>query len=682
MATEFKALVERARQVPVEAVIAQHGGIALRKSGQERIGPCPRCGGNDRFSINVKDNVWNCRGCKPDDVTGDVIGLVEFLYNLDFAAAVERLTGKTATKRGDKRRGNGGAGTHSTLGPIVARYDYVDETGALLFQVTRHEPKDFRQRKPDGHHGWISNTDGVRMVPYHLPELIEAIAQGQTIFIVEGEKDVDNVRALGAPATCNPRGAGKWGNCDIDQFFADAHVVIVADNDPQTRNKKTGELLFQEDGRPRFAGWDHAQDVAAHLSEVAASVRVIDLKKIWPGCPEKGDVTDWIAQGGGTIERLNDIAATAPEWSPDTAEVKRGVAIVRKENFVSGFRPLSYLVEGMLQRGFIYALTGATSHAKSAIALALAELVASPDRNAMFGKHHVEKGRVLYFVGENPDDIRMRVIGADSLRVDAQPERDELYFIVGQIEIEKHFHNIRDAVFAIGGVDLVIVDTSAAYFLGDEELSNTQMGGHARMLRKLTELPGNPCVLVLCHPIKHPQDWTQLLPRGGGAFLAEMDGNLTAWKHDEVLVDLNYTKMRGPGFEPMTLKLEVIHTTRLIDDKGRVLPTVRAVAVTDVEEDRQTDRTLDDENRVLVQMMYQPNQSFADIARALGWLNNADEPLKMRVQRAVTRLEKEKPILVRKLRGRRWELTDKGKEIAAQAARGMPIPEPKQEALL
>ena len=352
-----------------------------------------------------------------------------------------------------------------------------------------------------------------------------------------------------------------------------------------------------------------------------------------------------------------------------------------KNNFVSRFKPLSYLVEGILQRGFIYALTGATSHAKSAIALALAELVSSPDRNAMFGKHRVEKGRVLYFVGENPDDIRMRVIGADSLRNDDHPENDELYFIVGQVEIGKDFNEIRDAVAAIGGVDLVIVDTSAAYFLGDEELSNTQMGTHARMLRRLTELPGNPSVLVLCHPVKHPQDWTQLLPRGGGAFLAEMDGNLTAWKHDEVMVDLNYTKMRGPGFEPMTLKLEVIHTVRLVDDKGRVLPTVRAIVVSTSEEDQQSGRLVEDENRVLIQMMYVPNQSLSDIARAVGWLNDKDEPLKARVQRAVSRLEKEKPLLVRKVRGH-WELTDKGKEIATNAARVMPSNEAKQEALL
>jgi hypothetical protein len=69
----------------------------------------------------------------------------------------------------------------------------------------------------------------------------------------------------------------------------------------------------------------------------------------------------------------------------------------------------------------------------------------------------------------------------------------------------------------------------------------------------LTTLPGGPCVLALCHPIKHVIDPNQLLPRGGGAFLNEVDGNLSAWKRDEDIVELHHTgKLRGPGFEPIS----------------------------------------------------------------------------------------------------------------------------------
>ena len=53
-------------------------------------------------------------------------------------------------------------------------------------------------------------SGGVRRVPYRLPELIEALANEYLIVIVEGEKDAENLRALGVPATTNCGGANKW----------------------------------------------------------------------------------------------------------------------------------------------------------------------------------------------------------------------------------------------------------------------------------------------------------------------------------------------------------------------------------------------------------------------------------------------------------------------------------------
>jgi hypothetical protein len=216
-----------------------------------------------------------------------------------------------------------------------------------------------------------------------------------------------------------------------------------------------------------------------------------------------------------------------------------------------------------------------------------------------------------------------------------------------------------------GNLDLVIIDTSAAYFLGNEELSNTQMGSHARMLRKLTTLPGGPCVLVLCHPIKHVTEPSQLLPRGGGAFLAEMDGNLTSWKHDDVMIDLHHNKMRGPGFEPMSFRLDRIITPKLVDAKGNMIPTVRAVPVSRTEEDKQVNKVRNDEDLVLAKMLGNPEASISDIAEACGWKTPAGEPSKSKVQRALVKLDKAK--LVKNERGW-WKLTEAGKEVARKAA--------------
>jgi putative DNA primase/helicase len=57
---------------------------------------------------------------------------------------------------------------------IVTAYPYRDELAELLYEVVRYEPKNFRQRRPDGKGGWRWNLDGVRRVPYRLPELLAA----------------------------------------------------------------------------------------------------------------------------------------------------------------------------------------------------------------------------------------------------------------------------------------------------------------------------------------------------------------------------------------------------------------------------------------------------------------------------------------------------------------------------
>ena len=81
---------------------------------------------------------------------------------------------------------------------IVAKYDYTDAAGVLLYQVLRLEPKGFRQRRPDGNGGWIWELDE-RRVLYRWPELLKY--PDGTVFICEGEKDADRVAALGHCAT-------------------------------------------------------------------------------------------------------------------------------------------------------------------------------------------------------------------------------------------------------------------------------------------------------------------------------------------------------------------------------------------------------------------------------------------------------------------------------------------------
>jgi putative DNA primase/helicase len=88
---------------------------------------------------------------------------------------------------------------------IVAVFDYKDAEGSLVYQVVRYEPKKFKQRRPNGSGGWIWDLKGVSPLLYRLPELMAASAD-DWVFIPEGEKHVDAIRALGLEATCNSRG--------------------------------------------------------------------------------------------------------------------------------------------------------------------------------------------------------------------------------------------------------------------------------------------------------------------------------------------------------------------------------------------------------------------------------------------------------------------------------------------
>ena len=142
------------------------------------------------------------------------------------------------------------------------------------------------------------------------------------------------------------------------------------------------------------------------------------------------------------------------------------------------------------------------------------------------------------------------------------------------------------------------------------------------------------------------------------------NGNLTLWKHDGVLCDFHHTdKLRGPGFEPINLRLETVNTTRLADKKGRVIPTVRAVWISDAENDQQTVKARGDED-VLLKALITKGQSLADLAKSCGWLTADGAPYKSKVQRTLKRLIQDKLVTLK--RGEHL-LTDAGKKAALTA---------------
>jgi hypothetical protein len=222
-----------------QEILQQHGIKWINTTKGKYTTECPKCSGGYLNVVIEKEGAkWFCHQC--DEGGGD-----------DF----------------EQREGE--------LGPIKAIYDYTDEGGKLLYQALRFEPlgklKQFRQRTGPDQQKW--SVKGVRIVPYRLPELIEAIAMGRRILVVEGEKDVDVLWRHGVPATCNPMGAGKWW-ASFNEIFRGADVVICGDNDKPGR--------------------EHVKLVANNLHAVAGRLRVLDLAKFWPEIQPSDDISDWL----------------------------------------------------------------------------------------------------------------------------------------------------------------------------------------------------------------------------------------------------------------------------------------------------------------------------------------------------------------------------------------------------
>lgn len=229
---------------------------------------CFHVDSNPSLSINQQTGVFNCFAC---GAKGSIFDFAMKKHGLDFSGARALLAEKAGiTGKSEPQR------------KLVAIYDYIGEAGALIFQAIRYEPKDFRQRRPDGKGGWIWNLQGVQLIPYNLPEVIKS----DYAFIVEGEKDCDSLKKLGLVASCNAQGAGKWRS-EYNTYFKGKRVIILPDNDKPGR--------------------DHALQVAKNLKGIAESVKVVEL----PGLKEKDDVSDWIVQGG-TKEKLLEIVKETP----------------------------------------------------------------------------------------------------------------------------------------------------------------------------------------------------------------------------------------------------------------------------------------------------------------------------------------------------------------------------------
>ena len=244
-----------------------------KKTANELAGPCPWCGGEDRFVIFQNSGRFLCRGCRPNG--GDVIDFYCLNEGIDISSLARKyLSGAEQPREKTK---------------VTGRYDYHDKSGNLLYWKERVEPgRDGKKKEFFFFHGTRDKGRGCEPVLYNLPEVIKA----KSVIICEGEKHCDQLKSWGLTATTLDSGSSSKPNQEIIEQLSGKRIAILRDNDSP--------------------GLTYALTLAKALNGKCESLKIVLL----PGLPDKGYILDWIKQPENDKARLLDIIKNAPEWEP------------------------------------------------------------------------------------------------------------------------------------------------------------------------------------------------------------------------------------------------------------------------------------------------------------------------------------------------------------------------------
>jgi hypothetical protein len=332
--------------------------------------------------------------------------------------------------------------------------------------------------------------------------------------------------------------------------------------------------------------------------------------------------------------------------------------IISGPDFVGGYVAPEYLVDGVIQKNRLYALTANPYHGKTVIALRLMFCVA---HGLPFGGHETEKSRVLFLAGENPDDAKARVIASSDhfgLAVN-----EDFTFIEGTFNLDETYQAVHTAA-GDEGFGLVVIDSNTAFFQGEEENSNKQTLENAQAQRRYSELPGRPTVIALAHPPKNAPRHN-LFPRGGSAYFAEIDGNLTLWSDDHKTTTMHWLgKIRGPQFEPFSFEMHGVTSEKVKDAKGRLIPSVVALPVSEERAAQMVVRKRDEQDIVLEIMLSHRGGSIRDWCKLVGWVSDTEKksPMTSKFSRILETLAGHG--LVKQDRDDKYYLTKEGKKEA------------------
>jgi RecA-family ATPase len=422
-----------------------------------------------------------------------------------------------------------------TMPQLESEWEYKDEQGETLFVKRRFKTntekgKTYSLHKVDAAGRRQAGLTGARIVPYRLPELINAREAGRAIYLVEGEKAADALVSIGAIATTSHAGASHWP-ADITQYFTGAVVIVVPDCDAP--------------------GWKYAKRVVEALLPVAKAIRVLDFN-----LPELGDdAYEWVADGGDrarlaelakALPVITDISQVqTPEWIVPRETVEEVAALPEEESPILVPRqllnieswddiedePVEWLIDNVLPKKAFAALYGPPGSYKSFVALDIAEAVATG--RAWMGREVQAAGAVLYICGEGFGGIGAR-IKACKMHNRTQAGA-EIYVIRAAINLRSSAEDfdllvasIKDLVEKTGvQFELVQIDTLARAFGGGNENDSSDMGAFIHNAGRIQRMLG--CAMMVLH--HSGKDATKGL-RGHSSLLGAVDTQLELLKID------------------------------------------------------------------------------------------------------------------------------------------------------
>jgi hypothetical protein len=348
------------------------------------------------------------------------------------------------TDLGERRNGDG-------LGEAVATYDYVSADGEPLYQVVRFAPKAFRQRHHTGD-GWAWGRGIAPAVLYRLPAVLAAVAAGEPVWIVEGEKDAERLAAAGVCATTHAGGAGKFPPGAAGVLHG-ADVIIVADRDPPGRA--------------------HAAEVAGIVTLAgAAFVRIVEAA-------EGKDAADHLAAGHG----VEDFRPAELGQGDPGADHPLAPFLVDWSDFWSHETTTEWLLEPLFAAGRAHALYAGAKTGKSYLLLAACAALATG--RPFLGHPGGDPVDVLYVDYEmTAEDIRDRL---EEFGYGPDDDLSHLHYallpLLPPLDTPEGGEALTASAVAVGA-RFVVIDTTARSISGEENASDTM-----RAFARCTGLP-------------------------------------------------------------------------------------------------------------------------------------------------------------------------------------------------